>query len=118
INMVYFKPRQGELTCEEAKKLAALNNDELLSIEIELDSIKSYNPAHSRFSSDECFNALALIPKEYSYNAYPSASDGYWIMLKPLKKGTHTLKFQAQYNRDKGAYSKMAQDIEYTLIVK
>lgn len=119
INMVYYPRQIGSLSCEDAKAAAALNNDELLIIDVELDDLKSSNPAHLRLSSDECFNLLGLIPKELEPpRIYPAATDGYWAMLKPLSKGTHTLKFQAKYDREEGAYSKMVQDIEYVLIVK
>jgi hypothetical protein len=107
------------LSCEHAKEYAALNNDTLISIDVELDSKKASNPAHTRFSSEDCFNIFSRATnKAATYNAYPSATDGFWVMLKPLKKGVHTLKFQAKYNRENEAFGKMAQDIEYELIVK
>ncbi len=119
INMLYYPRREGGITCNEAKSLAALNNDELISIEVELDSLVSSNPAHGRIASQDCFDLLGLIQKENNVpKVYPAATDGFWVMLKPLPKGEHRLRFNAMYNRDKGAYSKMAQDIEYTLIIK
>ena len=120
INMVYYKSQEGEFSCDDAKKYAALNNDKLIAIDIELDGVKASNPAHTRLSSEECFNIFERLPKEAgAYNAFPSATDGYWVMLKPLPKGKHTLKFKAGYNREKdGAFGKMAQDIEYELEIK
>lgn len=119
INMLYYPSRNSSLTCSAAKKSAALNNDKLLTITIELDGMHASNPAHSRLTPEGCFDLLGLVSRDLNPpKIYPSASDGYWIMLKPLTKGTHILKFQAKYNRDKGAYSKMAQDIEYELIIK
>jgi len=119
INMVYYKSKMGELTCEQAKKYAALNNDTLIDINVELDELMASNPAHARFSSEQCFNIFARSPMTAElYDAYPSATDGFWIMLKPLSKGAHSLKFQAKYNREDGAFGRMAQDIEYQLIVK
>ena len=119
INMVYWPRYEGSLSCENAKKSAALNNDELLSIEINLDSISAWNPANTRISSQNCFDLLGLVPRELEPSkVYPAATDGYWVMLKPLPKGTHKLTFKAQYNRDKGRYSKMSQDIEYELIIE
>ncbi len=119
INMLYSFNGDIEVSCEEAKRWASLDNDELLTIEIELDSMVATNPAHSRIASEECFDLLGLVPEEYDApRIFPSAADGFWIMLKPLTKGKHTLKFNAQYDREKGAFSKMAQDIEYDLIIK
>ncbi|WP_420589293.1 hypothetical protein [Bacterioplanoides sp.] len=119
INMVYYPREKGGLSCEEAKSLAALNNDQLITIEVELNGLVYSNPTHARLASNECFDLLGMIPEEYGApRVYPAATDGFWIMLKPLPKGEHILKFNAQYNRDKGAYSKMAQDIQYKLIVQ
>lgn len=119
INMAYWPRYEGSTTCESVKRSAALNNDELLSIEVELDSMKALNPSRTRLASRECFDLLGLVPREYNPPiVYPAATDGYWVMLKPLSKGTHVLRFNAMYNRDKGAFSKMAQDIEYELVVK
>lgn len=119
INMAYWPRYEGTTTCERVKKSAALNNDKLLSIEVELDSIKAQHPSNIRIASKDCFDLLGLVPKEYNAPyVYPAATDGYWVMLKPLSEGTHVLRFNAMYNRDKGAYGKMAQDIEYELIIK
>ena len=49
---------------------------------------------------------------------YPAATDGYWLMLRPLPVGTHTLKFQAQYQRTDEFLGSMAQDVEYQLLVE
>ena len=117
--MVYWPKNENGMTCERAKQLSALNNDKLLDIQVSLDGVVAWNPAHTRISSTNCFNLYGLIPKEYNPpKLYPAATDGYWVMLKPLDKGEHTLKFQAQYNRENGAYGKMAQDIEYQLTVE
>lgn len=119
INMVYYPRSDSNLACETVKKSAALNNDELLNISVELDGVSSENPAHYRLSSPDCFDLLGLIPKEENApKVYPAASDGYWVMLKPLKKGKHVLKFSAQYDRENGAYGKMLQDIYYEIMVQ
>lgn len=121
INMVYF-PQHGYehlYTCEMAKTSAALNNDKLLDIYIELDGMPSWNPASTRMASPQCFDLLGMIPREYGPpEIYPAATDGYWVMLKPLSKGKHTLKFRAIYGREEGAYGRTEQDIEYELIVR
>ncbi|WP_217876929.1 hypothetical protein [Pseudoalteromonas shioyasakiensis] len=119
INMAYW-PRAGyKLSCDSAKQSAALNNDKLISINVEVDGVQIPNTGEFRFKSSDCFDLNGLIPKEYNAPVvYPAAADGYWLMLRPLELGRHTIKFKAQYNRPNGAYGKMAQDIEYNLIVK
>ncbi len=90
-----------------------------MSVEVELGALISSNPTHARLASTECFGLLGMVPKELKApKVYPAATDGVWIMLKPLSKGEDILKFNAQYDKDKGAYSKMAQDIEYKLIIE
>jgi hypothetical protein len=119
INMVYWRPEGATLSCERVKELAALNNDELLEIAIQLDAAQAANPAHSRLASENCFDLYGKVPRELNPpKAYPAASDGYWVMLKPLSKGRHVLKFQAKYDREDGAYGQMLQNIEYELVVQ
>lgn len=119
INMVYYPSNTQTISCEEARVSAALNNDQLLTIQIEIDGISSVNPAHTRLSSPECFDLYGMVPKEYNApKRYPASSDGYWVMLKPLSKGTHHLKFSASYARPGKPYGEMAQDIEYVLHVE
>ncbi len=119
INMVYWPHYKNSLSCEDAKKLSALNNNELLSIEIMLDDEIALNPANTRISSVNCFDLLGLIPQKFNPpKIYPAATDGYWVMLKPLSIGDHVLTFKAQYNREKGAYSKMLQEIEYQIKIE
>ena len=118
INMIYY-PRNGySLSCDIAKRSAALNNNELPYIEIELDSVKAVSPANTRLASENCFDLLGLIPRELNPpKVYPSASDGYWVMLKPLSKGKHILTFKASYDQDNSAYGKMLQHIRYELTI-
>jgi len=119
INMAYW-PRQGSsITCEGVKNRAALNNDNLLLVNAELDGKKIPDVRKYRIQSEKCFDLLGLIPKKFNApKVFPSATDGYWLMLKPLTKGQHKLKFSAQYNRANGAFGQMAQDIEYEIKVK
>jgi len=119
INMVYFPSNSKPLSCDEAKVSAAMNNDQLLTIQIDIDGISAIDPAHTRLSSPECFDLYGMIPKEYGApERYPAASDGYWVMLKPLSKGVHNLKFSASYGRPDKPFGEMAQDIEYVLTVE
>ena len=119
INMVHYPARDSAPSCERVKEAAALNNDELLSIFIELDGVSSVNSKDYRLSSPDCFDLLGMLPRDANApKLYPSASDGYWVMLKPLEKGKHLLKFRAQYDRENGAYGKAVQDIQYEIMVE
>ena len=60
-----------------------------------------------------------MVPEQYNApERYPAATDGYWLMLKPLSKGKHQLKFSASYSREGEPYGEMMQDIEYVLEVE
>lgn len=121
INMIYMQNLRSskQTSCENVKYGAALNNDHLLSIRASLNG-KEFEHANSfRIASKDCFDIYGLIDKKYNAPKwYPAATDGYWLMLKPLAPGKYTLKFQAQYFRENGALGRMGQDIEYSLTVK
>ena len=120
INMVYWRSKEGSsFTCEQAKANAMLNNDTALDLFAELDGVPVPDIKQYRISTSKCFNVYERMPmSERPYNGYPSASDGYWLLLKPLKSGHHTLQFGGRYNRNSPNYGRMVQDIEYDLIVR
>ncbi|MET7242797.1 hypothetical protein ABZT49_05470 [Methylobacterium sp. EM32] len=120
INMAYWRPANSPLlTCDVARKAAALNNEHAVDLFLELDGTSFDDLARYRAATKECFNLFAnASPQSGVYDAFPTASDGFWIALAPLKPGLHVLKFGGRYNRASGAYGRMLQDIEYRLIVE
>ena len=120
INMSYWPQGEGNgFTCEQAKAAAALNNDSALELFVDINGVSLENPKQYRARTDKCFNIYQKVPKELSpYNAYPSASDGYWILLEPLQKGVHHIKFGGRYNQPGNPYGRMVQDIEYEILVQ
>ena len=66
-----------------------------------LDKYRQVTPA--------CFDMGALA--EPKYRIFPSAANGYYVMLPPLSPGKHVLNFG-------GALPSMSQAVTYTLIVK
>jgi hypothetical protein len=120
INMVYWplEPDSG-FTCEEAMKNAAVNNAATIDLFVKVDKKIVKNPKQYRASTRKCFDVYERIAAERKpYNAFPSASDGYWILLKPLKPGKHTIKFGGHYNHSTSSHGRKLQDIEYTISVK
>lgn len=75
----------------------------------ELDGQSLGDIKRHRFVSPACFNLAARIfgapPIE------PVAANGYYLLLKPLPKGEHKLRFGAEL-------PSLRQGLEYTLIVK
>lgn len=120
INMVYWPEEENNgYTCQEAIKNAAVNNDTAIDLFVELDGKVVKNPKRFRARTIKCFDVYERIPAERKpYSAFPSASDGYWILLKPLKPGKHSIKFGGQYNHTTAAYGHNLQDIEYEINVE
>lgn len=121
INMVYWPtPDGGEtFTCDRAKELAALNNETAIDLFAEIDGQTIEHLRQYRVASQQCFDVFNRVPQaQKAYKAYPSATDGYWLQIGPLSPGHHTLKFGGRYNRSSADYGRMAQDIEYELVVE
>lgn len=118
INMVYWRPVERPVSCEAVKAGAALNNDNLQLIEVEIDGANVESPRNHREASPKCFDVFGRVSKEIKTPpGYPAASDGYWIMLRPLPIGKHTIKFLAKYDRPDGAYGELFQDVAYEITV-
>jgi hypothetical protein len=119
INTVYWRARdQTDLSCKAAKAAAAVNNESALELFVEVDGVSLQDPKRYRAKTSNCFDIYARVPRKLGgYRAYPSASDGYWVLLAPLAKGTHIIKFGGRYNVPGNAYGRMVQDIEYEIEV-
>ncbi len=119
INMAYWPENGTNKTCQAVKEESALNNNELYFIYVELDGQSVPNMRNNRIRSKECFDLNGLLAKQKNVEKiYPAATDGFWLMLKPLAKGMHSLKFNAQYQHDSALHGNSMQDIEYTIEVK
>ncbi|MFB0981534.1 MAG: hypothetical protein QMC62_11540 [Alteromonadaceae bacterium] len=119
INMAYWPENDISKTCEEVKQESALNNSELYFVYAELDGHSIPNIRNNRIKSKDCFDLHALLAQtQPTKKVYPAATDGYWLMLRPLSKGIHSLKFNAQYHNSTAVHGSMMQDIEYTIEVK
>jgi hypothetical protein len=120
INMAYWPQEENNgFTCKQAIRNAAINNDTAIDLIVELDGVAISNPKRFRASTKKCFDVYGRVPKEYKpFNAYPSASDGYWILLSPLPIGKHAIRFIGQYNNTTAAFGHMLQDIEYQIVIR
>jgi len=118
INVVYYTPPGVQQTCETAKRNAARNNHGFVFIRVSLNGERLENAERFRLASAECFDIFARIPEEYNApSAAPSATDGFWIMLKPLPSGTHRLEFRAFYTEQGSSIDNMVQNISYDLTI-
>src|SRR5579859_6482918 len=120
VNMAYWPPEENSgYTCEQAKASASLNNDTAVDLFASVDGVEIPNVKTYRARTEKCFDIFERVPRSYGpYKAFPSASDGYWLLVAPLPKGKHTIKFGGKYNRGSAAYGRMVQDIEYYVVVE
>jgi len=122
INMVYFPDEDStpeNFTCEDAEIASALDNDTAIDLFASVDGVELEDLKRLRISTPGCFDIFAHLPKgQRPYSGYPSATDGFWLLLKPLSKGHHLIKFGGKYNNSSPDYGQMIQDIEYDLVVE
>jgi hypothetical protein len=76
---------------------------------LEVDGRRVEGLSKYRQATKECFDMGALA--EPSYRVFPSAANGYYVMLPPLSPGKHVLNFG-------GSLPGISQAVTYTLIVK
>jgi hypothetical protein len=81
--------------------------EDVSSLVLEIDGKRFTNLEAHRQATRECFDLNALAGGGVS----PSAANGYYIMLPPLSRGTHTLNFG-------GILPGISQAITYTLHVE
>jgi hypothetical protein len=116
--MVSFPPPGSTLTCEEVKIRAARNNNDFMYVRVSLNDSQLENAERFRIAPNECLDIYERVPKEYAApSGSPSTPDGYWIMLRSLPPGTHTLGFIAFYTNPTSKYGDMVQNISYELSV-
>jgi hypothetical protein len=112
INMIYWQQVPGGSPCSELQRGASVNNDRLSSAVVLLNG-QSLGDIRLRRVRSGCF---AMDPDDPE--SVLAAADGYWVMLKPLPRGRHTLVVAANYG-GAGArgYANLRQNFEYVLHV-
>lgn len=117
----------GRNICQEAEIDVDINPENITKMDLYIDEKNIINRQKFRAKSTECFRLKGYIENRYnSMGMYPAAFDGYWILLKPLKSGKHTLRFKMEYLSDniideENANSEkviLSQDIVYNLMIK
>lgn len=113
INMIYMQGSGRRVSsCRELQASVAVNNDHLASAVVLLDGKPLGDIALHRVRSDGCFR---LDPEDASSQL--AAADGYWLMLKPLPRGRHTISVGANYGSPDSPHGEMQQSFEYELDV-
>lgn len=108
INYVVTRPLDREVSCRAVMHESARLTDAASALVLEVDGKRVDNLLAYR-QPTKCFNIAELsTPKQF---VFPSAANGYYVMLKPLTPGTHVINFG-------GALPRMLQAVTYTIVVE
>lgn len=118
INTVVTTPPGQARTCEEVRTEAAQNNDRYVHLMVEIDGVRIPDLQQTRIAPTTCFDLAGraspdLEPRPF----YPTATDGFWVMLPPLPRGDHRLEFRAFYTNPGSPGGDAVQNISYDLVV-
>lgn len=109
INYVMMPRADGTSRCANLAAGAKQLTDAASLLVLDIDGHRVPDLARYRQASEHCFDmGTRMQPR---YRVYPSAANGYYVMLRPLERGTHVLNFG-------GALPSMRQAVTYTLIVE
>lgn len=100
-------------SCEALQASAAVNNERLGSAVVLIDGVRVSDVTRYRIRSDGCFPLIPEMDDDYA----KTAADGYWLLLKPLPPGRHTVTVGANYAADDDGFGRMVQNFEYVLHV-
>jgi hypothetical protein len=109
INYVVFPSRGAQMTCAAMKADAARLTEGPQALVLEIDDKRIDVSREQRQAPFSCFDLGAKA--EPAMRVFPSASDGYYVMLAPLPRGTHVINFG-------GILPSMSQAVTYTLTVE
>jgi hypothetical protein len=108
-NSVVYAPVGRSTSCLALMSEAALQTNGPATLILELDGRRLEVPLTHRQVSTACFDLQAQ--QQAPTRKSPAAANGYYVALKPLSPGTHTLNFGAILPTNK-------QAVTYTLIVE
>lgn len=108
INYVFMPGEPGSTNCASVTRNAAQMTEPVGALVLEVDGVRHEGLEKHRLATRGCFDLGARTPEKF--RIFPAAANGYYVMLKPLPLGTHTLNFG-------GALPSMLQAVTYTLVV-
>jgi hypothetical protein len=100
---------QTRPSCNGVTQQAEEITDDAEDLRVTINGKDVRDVVRYRERSSRCFNAAAR--SGTGANIYPSASNGYWIMLRPLPKGQHRIEFS-------GRLGDFSQSIAYKVLVR
>jgi len=84
-------------------------NAQVPEMEVRINGVLVPDMAQRRVSQHEC----TMLSPEHGL-----VFDGFWLALKPLPKGEHTIEFFARYDDDEHPLGRLRQDVRYHLTVR
>jgi hypothetical protein len=109
INYVVMPRGNRPTSCFAVTSSAARMTEQVSSLLLEIDGKRHGDLAVHRQATRSCFDMG--VSAEPPIPIYPSAANGYYVMLRPLPPGKHTLNFG-------GALPGMLQGVTYTHLVE
>lgn len=109
INYVVFPHPDYERSCAELTQTAAAMTDDVSALILDVDGKRTSRLESYRQATTQCFDMGART--EAQAPIFPSAANGYYVMLKPLSRGRHEINFG-------GMLPDMSQAVTYTLEVE
>lgn len=101
------------IPCKTLQHAAAVNNERLGSAIVLIDGVRVTDVKRYRVRSQGCFPLIPGMDEDFAR----TAADGYWLLLKPLPPGRHTVTVGANYAADDDGFGRMVQNFEYVLHV-
>ena len=103
-------PRPGvPISCLGVTSSASTMTNDVFALVLDIDGVRVPDLVSYRQATTQCFDMGART--EGRIKVFPSAANGYYVMLKPLSPGKHEINFG-------GALPSMLQAVTYTLEVE
>lgn len=105
---------ENEYDCAAVKDAVAVDWPRMSELTLEIDGESVGSLAPFRQKSKSCFDLLGGVARDrLPPKIFPSATEGYWVMIRPLEPGEHKLKILSRYNAADGR--ELVQNIRYTV---
>ncbi len=118
INMLVVDDPEVIRPCAALRAEVARNNSSYVYVRVILDGVPVENAERFRLAPETCFAPFAAAPPGARVPRFSTAAtDGVWIMLRPLPPGPHRLEFRAFYTNPDEALGDMVQNIAYDLTI-
>lgn len=95
--------------CRDLQEEEASLNQVVPFMEVRVNGVAVPDMALRRVHSEGC---TPLSPE------HGMVLDGYWLALKPLPVGEHTIEFKAHYDNDEHPLGHLSQDVKYHITIR